>query len=65
MRIQVKPGACQGNARCWALAPDLFQLDEGGYVLPDDIDVPEGQEQLAQRGVRACPERALQVKDEG
>ncbi|HYE49652.1 MAG TPA: ferredoxin [Azospirillaceae bacterium] len=65
MRIRVKPGTCQGHARCYALAPAIFRLDEAGYILPGDIEVPEGQEELAQRGVRACPERALAFVDEG
>lgn len=63
MRISVKPNTCQGHARCHALAPEIFQLDDSGYILPGDIQVPPGQEQIALRGVRACPERALQVAD--
>lgn len=63
MRIQVKPNVCQGHARCYALAPQIFQLDDSGYILPDDIEVPEGQEALALRGVRSCPEKALVVAD--
>ena len=61
MKIKVSHEKCAGHARCWALAPDIFELDDSGYILPNDIDVPEGQEQLAQRGVRSCPERALAI----
>lgn len=64
MRIGVKPNTCQGHARCYALAPEIFQLDDAGYILPDDIDVPAGQETVALRGVRSCPERALFVIDQ-
>lgn len=63
MRIRVKPNVCQGHARCYALAPQIFQLDDSGYILPDDIVVPVGQEALALRGVRSCPEKALLVDD--
>ncbi|MBP7338461.1 ferredoxin [Niveispirillum sp.] len=63
MIIRVKPNICQGHARCYALAPQIFQLDDSGYILPGDITVPEGQEALALRGVRSCPEKALTVLD--
>lgn len=64
MKIKVSHELCQGHARCWALAPDIFKLDDEGYITPGDIDVPEGQETLAKRGARSCPERALKVEDE-
>ncbi|MGY3080689.1 ferredoxin [Bradyrhizobium sp. LM6.10] len=30
LRIHVDPDKCQGHARCKALAPELFELDEYG-----------------------------------
>jgi ferredoxin len=64
MIVKVDREKCAGHARCWTLAPDIFQLDDEGYVLPEDIKVPEGQEQLAGRAVRACPERALRIAED-
>lgn len=64
MKIIVDQAKCQGHARCYAIAPSLFQLDDSGYIQPGDIDVPPGEEAAATRGARACPERALSV-DEG
>lgn len=61
MRIIVQNSKCQGHARCAAQAPDIFKLDEEGYILPGDIEVAEGQELLASRGARSCPERALEL----
>ena len=54
---------CAACAVDYALAPTIFILDDAGYILPGDIDVPDGQEVLAQRGARACPERALAVAE--
>jgi ferredoxin len=34
-----------------------------GFIRPDDIEVPPGQEAIARRGVRACPERALVAEE--
>lgn len=63
MKIKVREGACQGHARCAALAPDIFRLDDVGFILPDDIEVPPEQEAIARRGARACPERALIIEE--
>jgi ferredoxin len=63
MKIKVREGACQGHARCAALAPDIFKLDDVGFIEPGDIVVSPEQESLARRGARACPERALIVEE--
>ena len=65
MKVIVDRTRCQGHARCYAIAPTLFDLDDEGYILPGDIDVPAEMEALARRGVRACPERALTLAEEG
>ncbi|GAB2810100.1 ferredoxin [Streptomyces chlorus] len=61
MRVEVDQGLCSGHAQCAVAAPDLFQLDEDGYVLPYDGEVPEEREPQARVGARACPERALKI----
>lgn len=62
MKVKVDHQRCQGHARCYALAPELFELDDSGYIRPGDVEVPLGKEALAQRAVRACPERALSMQ---
>ena len=64
MKIKVDHTKCQGNARCWALAAQVYTLDDSGYIVEGDITVPAGLEDLARRGARACPERALTVENE-
>lgn len=64
MRIRIDGAKCQGNARCWALAPDMFELNDEGYMEEGIIDVPAGEEKLASRAARACPERALTVLED-
>ncbi|MBM2715720.1 ferredoxin [Mesorhizobium caraganae] len=61
MRIIVHKAKCQGHARCSAQAPDVFKLDDEGYILPGDIEVAQGEQLLASRGARSCPERALEL----
>jgi ferredoxin len=55
---------CQGHGRCFALAPDLFELDEFGMSsVVGDGSVPRDLE----RGVRVvaanCPEFAIELDE--
>jgi ferredoxin len=61
MRIIVHRDRCQGHARCWAVAPEIFALDEEGYIMPGDLEVAVEDEKNAWRGAKSCPERALEI----
>jgi ferredoxin len=62
MKITIDTKLCSGHARCAAAAPELFELDDSGYALPLDGEVPAGHEQEAREGAWACPERAITVE---
>lgn len=64
MKIRINKAACVGNARCAAVSAELFPLDDEGYIAVEEIVVPEGQEALARRGARACPERIIVIEEE-
>lgn len=64
MKIIAIRAKCAGHARCAAVADELFELDENGYIAFDSKEVPAGMEQLARRGTRACPERALTLEED-
>jgi ferredoxin len=64
MKIRIEKVACVGNARCAAVAEALYPLDENGYIAIEGFDVPPGQELLAKRGARACPERIIFVEED-
>jgi ferredoxin len=61
MKIRIDKARCVGNARCWAIAPEIYTLDDEGYIAVEEIEVPAGQEDLARRGARACPERVIEI----
>ena len=66
MKIRIERAACVGNARCSAIAAELYPLDDDGYIDSDGFDVPEGQDKPARNGARACPERIIFViEDDG
>lgn len=61
MRIEVDPIACDGHGLCAELLPELIALDEWGYPLITDADVPPQLEALARRAVSVCPTLALRL----
>lgn len=63
MKIHINKAACVGHARCAAVAPDIYKLDDDGYITVEEIDVPPGKEKEAVRGARACPERIITVEE--
>ena len=64
VKIHIEKAKCVGNARCAAIAPGLYALDDDGYIASEGFVVPAGEEALARRGARACPERIIHVQDE-
>jgi ferredoxin len=65
MRVHVDPDKCQGHNRCFAIAPELFDVDDLGQSHElGDGDVPPGLEEKARLAAANCPEFAI-VIDEG
>lgn len=66
MRIKVDPELCEGHNRCFALAPDLFEVDDYGLSRAlNDGHVPPDREGLARLAIDNCPEFAISVVEEG
>ncbi len=65
MRVHVDADKCQGHNRCYAIAPELFDVDDLGYAHElDDGVVPPGMEEKARLAVANCPELAIEVTEE-
>ena len=64
MKVHVDPSRCQGHARCYALAPELFDIDDYGNSTERYGGlVPDGMEDRARLAVANCPENAIEIKD--
>lgn len=63
MKVELNHDLCQGHGRCAALAPDLFELDDYGYVATSSQEIAAGLEDAARVGAKACPERVITVHD--
>ena len=58
-RLRVNPIACEGHGLCAELLPELIRLDDWGYPIIEQPDVPEELLALARRAADACPTLAL------
>jgi len=63
MRVHVDVEKCTGHARCWSLAPEVYELDELGYNVTPVKDVLPEHEEAARKGALACPELAITIED--
>ncbi|MGH3970788.1 MAG: ferredoxin [Mycobacterium sp.] len=64
MKVALDKSKCAGHARCNAVAPDLFPIDELGYSTLVSHDVEPGDEHATREGVAACPELALRIDED-
>ncbi len=64
MKVVLDTERCQGHNRCYALAPEIFDVDDYGMaILLNDGIVPEGLEEKAMLAVANCPEFAITIAD--
>jgi ferredoxin len=65
VKIRVDPDKCQGHARCAAILPELFSLDDYGLSsVAGDGTVPPEYEHKARLAVANCPEYAVEITEE-
>jgi ferredoxin len=58
-RLRVNPIMCDAHGLCADLLPELIRLDDWGYPVIEDPDVPSDLLALARRAADACPTLAL------
>ena len=59
MRIEVDRIACRGDGLCAGLLPEAVTLDDWGFPIIRDGDVPDRLYPEARETVRLCPKLAL------
>ena len=64
MRVHVASDRCQGHNRCYALAPELFDVDDYGQaIVIGDGNVAADLEDKARLAVANCPEYAIAIDE--
>lgn len=62
MHIDIDLPKCEGHGLCEQVAPQVFGLDDEGYVyLKVEQPIPAELEEAAAAGARVCPVAALRV----
>ena len=60
--VKVDADKCQGHARCHALAPELFELDEFGHARARGSGrISSALEEQAWIAKANCPELAVEI----
>jgi ferredoxin len=59
VKVRVDEDRCEGNARCQAAAPSVFQLgpDDLSQVLLDEV--PQELVAAVEHAIRLCPRQAI------
>jgi ferredoxin len=63
LRLRVNPIACEAHGLCAELVPELIRLDDWGYPVLEQPQIPEPLRDLAFQAVEACPTLALLIED--
>ena len=65
-RFHIEPGRCQGHNRCYAIAPELVEIDDYGTArAKGDGTVADALLDKARLAVKNCPEHAVRLTQEG
>jgi ferredoxin len=62
VKAKVDTDRCVGHARCNAVAPNVFDLDDDGYAVGPGEELTGARLDEAYLGRDACPERAITVE---
>lgn len=63
MRVKVDPDACEANAVCAGLVPEVFEVDDEDVLHILVADVPADLTDAVRHAVRSCPKAALSLEE--
>jgi ferredoxin len=63
-RLRINPITCEAHGLCAELLPELIRLDDWGYPILEQPEVPGDLLKLARRAADACPTLALLLDED-
>ena len=63
MRIKVDFDLCQGHANCMGEAPEVFKVDDKGFLNILQEEPPEALREQVELAVKYCPTNAITLED--
>jgi ferredoxin len=64
MKVAVDLMACEANAVCVGLAPDVFELDDDDVLHLLVTEPAPDREDAVRRAAAACPKQAITVTED-
>lgn len=62
MRVVVDFDLCESNARCMAVAPEVFEVRDDDFLYVLQENPPEELRAKVEEAVRVCPRQAISVE---
>ena len=62
MKIVVDFDLCRGHGECEGEAPEVFQVDDKGFLTVLQENPPEELREKVERAVKYCPTMALKLE---
>jgi len=63
VRVEVDRDACEANAVCAGLVPEVFEVDDEDELHIKVAEVPPGLAESVRHAVLSCPKAALRLKE--
>jgi ferredoxin len=63
VRVTVDRDACEANAVCAGIVPEVFEVDDEDLLHIKVQDVPAGLADTVRLAVRSCPKAALTLHE--
>lgn len=63
MRVTVDRDACEANAICAGLVPEVFEVDDEDVLHIRVDDIPGALADAVRHAVRSCPKVALSIEE--
>jgi ferredoxin len=63
VKVIVDRDACEANAVCAGLVPDVFEVDDDDVLHIKVDEVPAGLQDTVAHAVKSCPKAALSLAE--
>jgi ferredoxin len=63
VKVEVDRDACEANAVCAGLVPEVFEVDDDERLNILVADVPPGLADAVRHAVMSCPKAALRLEE--
>ena len=63
MKVEVDRDACEANAVCAGLVPEVFEVDDEDQLHIRPGEVPSGLAGAVRHAVNSCPKAALRLEE--